>query len=179
LQDASERAGNIIIRGATLADSPAIGAISVAAQRAAYAGVMTPAYLAGLGDSRESARWAEIVRREPRVLVAEIAGVAAGFAHWSEADHASPATAELRDLFVDPRVWRRGVGSRLSHAVMSRMRAAGFHAATLWVVHENARARAFYESFGWRADGAEERHDRFRSGALVHVVRYRRPLSAP
>jgi GNAT superfamily N-acetyltransferase len=114
-------------------------------------------------------------------LVAEIASEVVGFARWSEAvdGELPPSTAELRDLFVTPREWRRRVGSTLSRVVIEQMRAADFRAATLWVVAGNARARAFYESHGWRADGGEERHDRFRSGALVHVIRYARFLSVP
>jgi hypothetical protein len=60
--------------------------------------------------------------------------------------------------------------------VVVEMRDASSRIATLWVVNGNRRARAFYEARGWEADGVEERHDRFRSGAIVHVVRYRRAL---
>ena len=51
----------------------------------------------------------------------------------------------------------------------------GFSAATLWVLETNARARRFYESAGWAADGATKT-DR-RGDIELREVRYRRALT--
>lgn len=49
----------------------------------------------------------------------------------------------------------------------------GYPSAVLWVVSENARARAFYEAEGWIADGterdAEVRYHRLISGGAEEV----------
>jgi len=52
-----------------------------------------------------------------------------------------------------------------------------FRRATLWVLAGNARARAFYETVGWNADG-HERHRMLR-GTDVHEVRYQTALAGP
>jgi ribosomal protein S18 acetylase RimI-like enzyme len=166
---------NSIVRDATVADAPAIGVIAVSAWRAAYAGLMDADYLESLREDREAESWRIDFESDPRALVAELDGAVLGFARWGGSldRGAAPGVGELIELDVHPRVWRRGAGSQLLGGALARLRAAGFREATLWVVHGNARARGFYEAQGWREDGYEERHDRFRSGAIVHVVRYR------
>jgi RimJ/RimL family protein N-acetyltransferase len=49
----------------------------------------------------------------------------------------------------------------------------GYVEVTLWSFDENDRANAFYESLGFRRDGAGQRRE-FSAGALE--VRYRSPL---
>lgn len=172
----------LVVRDATLADAVAIGVITVAAWRAAYAGLMNAAYLASLCEQQQAELWRAGFERDPRALVSALDDdTAVGFARWGESQDAdaAPGVGELREIFLHPSAWRRGAGSLLLGEALARLRAAALREATLWVVHGNARARAFYEARGWRADGYEERHDRFRSGSTVHVVRYRRALSGP
>jgi len=56
---------------------------------------------------------------------------------------------------VEPGSWRRGIGRLLLEAALARLRDGGWRQATLWVFAANDRARAFYERFGFAADGAE------------------------
>ena len=78
------------------------------------------------------------------VLVAERAAVAVGFASVSQ--------GWLRNLFVVPAEWGRGVGSALHDQAVELLRARSAE-AHLWVLEENLRARRFYEARGWRDDG--------------------------
>jgi GNAT superfamily N-acetyltransferase len=59
------------------------------------------------------------------------------------------AGAELRDLYVVPEAWGRGVAKELMEATLADIRADDFAEALLWVGEENARARRFYEREGW------------------------------
>lgn len=59
-------------------------------------------------------------------------------------------------------------------AALARLASDGYTEATLWVFEENARARLFYERFGWTADGGTEFFER--SGRRVIEIRYHRPL---
>ena len=43
---------------------------------------------------------------------------------------------------------------------LGQLKAAGFAAATLWVLEANRRARAFYEGLGWFPTGARKIDDR-------------------
>jgi GNAT superfamily N-acetyltransferase len=83
----------------------------------------------------------------PFIFVAERGGRIAGFATvLSRGD----GDAELEDLFVEPRLWRRGVGSRLMAEADERAVALG--ARRLHVV-AGERARGFYEACGFHVIG--------------------------
>ena len=93
------------------------------------------------------------------VFVAEYAGVVAGFAA------VLPRTdggAELDALFVEPHLWRRGIGRQLVEHVagVARARAAGF----LHVVG-NPHAEGFYVSCDFRVTGSVE--TRFGAGLAM------------
>jgi GNAT superfamily N-acetyltransferase len=97
------------------------------------------------------------------VFVAECDGAVAGFA----AVIARPdGGAELDALFVEPHLWKRGIGRRLvDHAAdLARRRAAGF----LHVIG-NPHAEGFYRSCGFNVTGTVA--TRFGAG-----LEMRRPL---
>jgi GNAT superfamily N-acetyltransferase len=98
-----------------------------------------------------------------RVFVAESAGVVIGFA---AVEPRSDGGAELDALFVEPHLWKLGIGRRLvDHAAdVARLSAAGF----LHVVG-NPHAEGFYLACGFRVTGTVE--TRFGAGLAM-----RRPL---
>jgi GNAT superfamily N-acetyltransferase len=55
------------------------------------------------------------------------------------------------------------VGAVLLGSALDALRADGWPAVTLWMLEGNARGRAFYERFGFAADGAT--HDLAKLGA--------------
>ncbi len=61
--------------------------------------------------------------------------------------------AELYAIYVLPGYWSAGAGRALMAEVISRTRAAGYPAITLWVLQENHRARRFYERGGFQVTG--------------------------
>ena len=61
-------------------------------------------------------------------------------------------------LYIEPSRWRAGVGRALLAEALARLRAAEWSEVTLWVLAGNSPARAFYERFGFAADGAEVEH---------------------
>ena len=83
----------------------------------------------------------------PFMFVAEDAGRILGFATVLT----GPAgAAELEDLFVDPDLWRRGVGRRLVREAERRAREVS---ATSLHVIANGRALEFYAACGFEALG--------------------------
>jgi GNAT superfamily N-acetyltransferase len=91
------------------------------------------------------AHWVSVLDDpECAVVLAERGGVPVGFA--------SVSRGWLRNLFVVPGEWSHGVGGALHDAAVELLRGHGT-TAHLWVLEENARARRFYESRGWRDDG--------------------------
>ena len=72
-----------------------------------------------------------------QVLVAELEGCVAGFA--------ALVGGELDGLFVEPELWRRGIGAALVDAATHQARRKGLELTVI----ANPNARDFYESCGF------------------------------
>jgi GNAT superfamily N-acetyltransferase len=172
----------VIVRAATPADPSAMAALHVRAWRAAYAGVMPAAFLAGLTVEERETMWRrsisepEVAPAERAILVAEAEGKLLGFA---TAGHARGddefGLGELYAINVDPAAWGRGAGRALLAAATAWLDAR-FATSILWVVDSNQRARTLYERAGWSTDGATkiEVYD----GTDVSNCRYRRAATS-
>ena len=82
-------------------------------------------------------------------LVAELHGRIAGFAVVLTEE----GKAELDGLFVEPELWRRGIGAALVDAAVHEARRRGL---SLMTVVAEPSARQFYESCGFTAEGTTE-----------------------
>ena len=78
------------------------------------------------------------------VLVAEIDGEIAGFA--------AVVDGELDGLFVEPEMWRRGIGTALVDAATHEARRRGLSLSVI----ASPTAREFYESCGFVTEGEAE-----------------------
>jgi GNAT superfamily N-acetyltransferase len=171
----------IHVRDATPSDGAAMGAVQIAAWRAAYAGVMTDAYLAGLDPETFGEHWraaaGEDRGRARALLVGELAGGVVAIAATGEfrarASDDDP-TGELWMLNTHPDAFGTGVSGAVHAEALHRLAAAGHREAVLWVVRDNPRARRFYEREGWAADGHETDADL--GGVDVTELRYRRSV---
>ena len=166
----------LTVRRAMPDDAGAIGRVHVDAWRAAYRGHMPDAYLEGLSADQRAEGWRaglSRVRDRAPVLVVELDGAVVGFAALGPAGD-DPATGELYAINLAPEHWGRGAGRELLRSVRKELEGLGFTEAVLWVLPANRRARRFYESDGWVADGGERSAEV--QGVVVDEVRYRRPL---
>ena len=81
-----------------------------------------------------------------------------GLVKWQGADnpelHSIHDCPDIEDLFVNPTVRSRGIGSRLLEAAENLARERGYAKIGLAVGVENPRAHALYESRGYRDAGA-------------------------
>lgn len=175
-------AHGVRVREAVAEDAAAIGRVRHASWRVAYSGLMPADYLAGLSvDGFElSARrmLADRVAAGMSVFVAEVGGVVVGFASVGPSRDAEEAqrggVGELYAIYLDPAIWRLGIGRRLQEVALERLREEGYREATLWVLATNTASRAFYENTGWRHDGGVSG---FEAGAeVLDETRYRRAL---
>jgi ribosomal protein S18 acetylase RimI-like enzyme len=149
------------LRKASSEDARAIAVIQVQASRAAYEAVAPPGYFYGFTAPRRVAAWRTVLARRrdtEQIIVAEESGQIRGYAHFgpSRDPSAPPSTAELYSLYVAPSHWRRGFGRRLLAESLRELARMTFDDVTLWVLATNRPARAFYERFGWTADGSEK-----------------------
>ncbi len=172
-----------LVRQAELADAAALAVAHIRSWQAGYAEVISDEFLRGL-DSELAGRtlhWQTIILAAEAeghfVLVGELEGELAGWLTGGRCRDAArdERLGEVHACYVDPAYWRRGVGSALMTAGTERLTRAGYLEAVLWVLADNARARAFYEHHGWRADGTRKTYEV--GGGRYPELRYRRELA--
>ena len=135
----SKLADGLVIRPAGIGERDALEALQ---WRASLANEADRPHLEAHPDAIDLPS-AQIERGE--IFVAELSGRAVGFAAVLEED----GHLELDGLFVEPDLWRRGIGARLIAEATHRARRAGL---ALMVV-ANLAARGFYERCGFVVEG--------------------------
>jgi GNAT superfamily N-acetyltransferase len=155
------------IRTAQGADAPAVAQIYVDSWNIGFDGLMPQRPL----TADLVARWAcDLTAPAPRRWwVATVDDGIAGFAGICPSrDPIDPQLGELDTIAVAPAWWRRGIGRELMAVALDALRANGYHEAVLWTLADYPRGQRFYETMGWRCDGAVRDAGR--------QIRYRRRL---
>lgn len=173
----------VTLRDATPADAHAIATVNVRSWRAAYRGLLPDDVLAGLSVHDREQFWSNPLTARPvhtSIVVAAIADTIVGFAATGPPlvpdDRADPTLGDLYALYLDPDVWRRGIGTQLHAAALDRLRACGFTHTGLWVLDTNERALRFYDRQGW-IDTGRTQVDRGPGGTELNERRLHRDLS--
>ena len=167
-----------VLRDATVADAEAIEAVHWSARAAVYDGRVADWPPTGPDRRGRVERWKQwLGSPDVTCILAEDAGRVVGFVtvRASKDADADSNVAEMPTLYVDPQQWRRGLGALLCRAAMDRALQLGFAVLTLWVVEINARARAFYDAFGFAPDGATQVDENTTERLVAH--RYRLGLT--
>ncbi|HEX3607013.1 MAG TPA: GNAT family N-acetyltransferase [Candidatus Dormibacteraeota bacterium] len=162
------------VRPAVENEGWAIGALRSRAWQAAYRGRMPDEMLDEMPLDEEV--WQSLARREhgeQRLWVAFAGGKIVGYCHTGPSrDAGAPAELdEVYGLYVEPDLIGFGVGNALFERAIADLRERGSKEVTLWVMEDAPRARRFYETAGWTADGA--RRDTCEGVDGIPVVRYR------
>ena len=138
-------------RQAAASDAAAIASLDADSWRRHYRGAFSDAFLDGDVVGYLRARWTErLTAQDPqaRTIVAEFGGDVVGLAHTQLGEN--PEWGALLDnLHVAYGLKRMGVGTRLmaltAQAVLDSTPESGLY---LWVLEQNAGARAFYTARG-------------------------------
>lgn len=150
---------SVEIRRARPADVPDIRAVAERSWQRTYRDILSREEIRELLDSWYSeAALRSSVRGEgdsSALLVAEREDRCVGFGEWGDRG----AGPEVFRLYVDPRHWRQGIGSRLLAALESEMRDAGVRAARLYVHRENDIGRSFWKEKGFGRFPEGDRED--------------------
>lgn len=167
----------MVVRRATLDDASQIAAIHVRSWQAGYKGIVPDDFLQSLSVNQRTEVWREALSNPSDVWVAEEEGRLLGWigASKSRDPDADATTAELWAIYVDPSVWRRGVGRALWGEAESHLRSARFSRVTLWVLRENTTALRFYENIGFSLDRGHEKAFE-RGAARLTEIRLQRDL---
>jgi GNAT superfamily N-acetyltransferase len=145
----------VALRSARDEDARPIAEVHVASWRAAYAGLLPDAVLAGLSVEARAARWARLLADDRhQVVVAESEGEVIGFGHVGPSREADleATTGQLITLYVEPGWWGTGVGRAVHDAALERLSRQDVDRVVLWVLSTNVAARRFYRYLGWERD---------------------------
>lgn len=168
-------------RDAVAADLQALAQVHLDAWRAAYVGVMDPAFLESLDAEHALSRLRSAMEPQPPlVVVAEHQHELVGFSRFGPLRDigVAPRTGEVFACNVDPRYWRQGFGRELMAAALVRLHESGYEVCKLWVVERNDRARRFYSALGLRHDGAT-RVEAAGTAYPLPEMRYSRAIADP
>jgi GNAT superfamily N-acetyltransferase len=168
-----------VVRSARAEDSRRLAEIHVTSWRQAYDGLLPPEFLRALSvDSRHEwwSRRLNALEAGGEVLIVADSELETpeGFAFIGPC---SVTEGEVYAIYVDPRRWRGGLGSELLGAAEHTLADGGFGQAILWVLEGNERGRSFYQTRGWRPDGALKIEEI--GGIQVTELRYRKQLGGP
>ena len=147
------------IRLATAEDAPVIAHIVNTAWKTAYAGIVVQSYLDSLDDIPRAQRLIEGLEQFPdlQYYLFEEDGSPVGTASLHPThDEDLADTSEFTFFYFLPSVWRRGYGRMLLDRLKEDSFKLGFRQICCWVLEENLRAIAFYESQGMLRDGKRQ-----------------------
>jgi GNAT superfamily N-acetyltransferase len=124
------------VRRAVPEDAAPIAAVHVRTWQVAYRGLMPDEVLDGLSVAQREEMWRQALSGEasPSVYVAVEDGVVVGFravAAPSRDDDAEDRVAEIGAIYVEPNVWRTGVGRALMDVALADLRGGGWRWVTL------------------------------------------------
>jgi ribosomal protein S18 acetylase RimI-like enzyme len=138
-------------RSAEAGDAAVVARLHADSWRRHYRGAFSDAFLDGDVDGYLLAVWTERLGGpdpQARTIVAELGGEVVGLAH-TQLGASADWGALLDNLHVSHGLKRLGIGTRLlaltAHAVLDSAPAPGLY---LWVLEQNAGARAFYTARG-------------------------------
>ncbi|HUZ81102.1 MAG TPA: GNAT family N-acetyltransferase [Gaiellaceae bacterium] len=164
------------VRLATEGDADGIARVQERAWQTAYRHVF-PVEELERGGFIQPQRWRDRIARPPTgwtTFVAERDSVVNGFASVGPSRD-ERGIGELYAIYVRPEEWSTGTGRALIERAELELRGA-YSEATLWVLEDNPRARAFYERAGWSPDGERKSEERW--GVRAPEVRYRKSLTS-
>lgn len=149
-------------------DRTAISGIYEQSWKHAYRGIVPQAYLDAIppgrwADKLDTPGWHTLVCLEGGRPVGTCSFCASRFPEY-------PGCGEIISIYFLPEYTGRGFGRQLLGAAVSELRALGFGEIFLWVLEENARARRFYERFGFAP--TEDLLDDSIGGKALREMRY-------
>lgn len=166
----------IEIRYAQAGDAKALGEIHSLSWREAYKGIVPDGVLEAFTPEKRAAAFEWFITVRSSLMAAALCGgEAAGWVCFGKCrDEDAPASrGEVWGIYLNPVYWRRGIGSALIDWAVGELKKMGFTSLSLWVLEDNARARAFYEKQGFIFDGTRKTIE---IGKKLMEVRYAREI---
>ena len=139
-----------MVRPALQEDAEGIARVNIATWQSAYRGLLPDDFLASLSEASYAERWRRILRDgSSSVYVVEQPEGIVGFASGGrERAGENGFAGELYAIYVLASAQRQGHGRELVRAVAGALREMKLKDMIVWVLHDNASARQFYERLG-------------------------------
>lgn len=145
----------VSFRQAEAGDANAIGILHVVSWRESYVGILPDQVLEGLSAEAQSDMWRSVLTAKgdlPAVFIATSENEVIGFGACGEQRDASLKKSgfdgEIGALYILKAYQGTGLGVALMRLMAASLLGAGRRAASVWVLQQNVRARAFYERLG-------------------------------
>ena len=139
----------MVIRRATPGDAVGLAEAHIATWQHAYRDIFPDEFLDGLDMAGRVAWFQTSIDQGSVIFVAEgHQRPVIGFCSVGPA-RANEGWGEVYSIYVHPDGWGQGHGHALLRAGEEALADLGHHAALLWVLEQNRRARDFYQRQGW------------------------------
>ena len=139
------------MREARCADAAGVARVHVESWRTTYRGIVPDDFLAGLSVEQRERHWARVLCGAGGgefVYAAEEGGRVVGFASGGRERSGDPVyKGELYAIYLCDTHQRRGLGRRLTLAVVDRLARTGIRSMLVWVLADNPSYR-FYKALG-------------------------------
>lgn len=147
----------INVRKATCEDSKVLAHIMVQSFRTAFADIVTPETMYRCTNEENCTQMVAsiLASGEGEFLLAYKGGIPCGELYWRKGKELQNS-AEIVALHSLQETWGTGVGKALIQCALQSIRDSGNAKAYLWAFEKNARARTFYEKYGFAHDGSTQ-----------------------
>ena len=149
----------IEIRHAEPADARAISDAHRSAWQYSYGGLIRHKALTLMVERRGEACWRKATRGPATILVADVAGVVAGYATLGlNRARSLPQEGEIYEIYLRPEYQGIGLGYRLFQEARHQLKSIGCNGLVVWCLEDSENADRFFRSNGGvdLAEGMED-----------------------
>ncbi len=150
------------IRKAENIDTRRVAEIQLASSAAAYKDIFPKREITEALIGQRGKIWIEILKEELTSLdIYEDDEDIKGFINYGptrDTDKTHNITVEILAMYIDPKYWRSGIGTKLLENVFNWAKNEAFQEITLWVLKQNIIGISFYNKMGFNEDGTTKIH---------------------
>ncbi|MGC1182096.1 N-acetyltransferase family protein [Legionella sp.] len=165
------------IRIAQLKDAEIIALIHVHSWQKMYKEFIPETILKDLSLKDRTQQWHDLLKKEVKVFLIEIANQTVGFVSISpfHEGNTDSLMGEISALYLQPDYWHMGLGAKLCLAALAELANQGYKKVFLWVLEANAQARRFYEALGFVGTTSTKLKEFYEGSALLQEILYEYP----
>ncbi len=164
------------IRPANNSDIKPIAQIHLESWQQAYKNLMPQGYIDSYTIEKLIQLWTNIIERNlADVLVAQQQTELIGFICFGQTKKLKTTqTYEISSIYLKPEYWGMGIGKALYHECEKIVNEYNAEQISLWALHSNENALAFYKKLGFIPSGAL--HHEYTEDGILSDIKLVKPL---